>query len=198
MNVHRRLLSLVLPSLGLVGFFAAARWVDAAEPSEKVSEEEGAAHFAAAATVLLSPRCKNCHPSGNAPLHGDSGAPHSMNVSRLSASSGLNCTTCHRSKNKDVEHSPPGVPNWHMPAAETPLIFEGFSAAELCNRLKDPTKNGGRTVADLTEHVGHDPFVLWAWNPGPGRSLPPMPHATFVEHMRKWALAGGPCPAPPK
>lgn len=194
----RRMLAWGLPGIALLGLFAGARLVGAAEPSEKLTEEEGARHFAEAAKVLQHPRCRNCHPSGDAPLHGDEGAPHSMNVSRHSTTAGLNCTTCHRGKNVDFEHGPPGVPNWHMPPAETPMVFEGLSVAELCTRFKDPTKNGGRSLAALAEHVGHDPLVLWAWSPGPGRTTPPMSHETFVTHVQKWAAAGGPCPSAAK
>jgi hypothetical protein len=184
-----------LPGVVAAALVGAAGLVAAAEPAEKASEEEGARAFGEVAKVLQSPRCRNCHPNGNAPLHGDEGVPHSMNVSRTSAASGLACTTCHRARNADFEHGPPGVPDWHMPSAETPMVFQGLSVAELCNRLKDPAKNGGKSLAALVDHVGHDPLVLWGWEPGPGRSKPPTSHAAFVAAMRKWAAAGGPCPA---
>src|SRR6201996_7971632 len=32
--------------------------------------------------VLMSPRCMNCHPSGDAPLQGDDSHIHTMNVKR--------------------------------------------------------------------------------------------------------------------
>lgn len=191
----RRGLSRAVPAGVLLVGVAAAGLVGAAEPEAKVSEEEGARHFAEAAAVLQHARCRNCHPAGDAPLHGDDGHPHAMHVSRASTAAGLNCTTCHRGKNTDFEHGPPGVPDWHMPPAETKMVFEGLSVAELCGRLKDPSKNGGRSLSALVEHVGHDPLVLWAWSPGPGRSKPPITHEAFVEHVRKWAAAGGPCPA---
>ncbi len=144
--------------------------------------------------VLLSPRCRNCHPQGDAPLHGDDGAPHSMNVSRASPPAGLPCTTCHRTQNGKIPGSPPGVPNWHMPPKDMPLVFEGKRPRELCEQLKDPTRNGGRVGDAVIEHLRHDPLVLWAWAPGPGRAPPPVSHAAVVKAAQTWVEAGMPCP----
>lgn len=182
-------------AVGVLGAlsFVTARSVVADEPSTK-SEAEGARHFAEIAKVLQSPRCQNCHPSGDAPLHGDSGAAHSMNVSRKSPVAGLKCTTCHRGENQEELHSPPGVPGWRMPPDETRMVFQGLSAGDLCARLKDVTKNGGRSLDALREHMEHDPLVLWAWSPGPGRTKPPITHDAFVTHVKGWVAAGGPCP----
>lgn len=44
------------------------------------------------------------------------------------------------------------------------------------------------------EHMRTDPLVLWAWNPGNGRTLPPIPHERFVRDLDAWVAAGGPCP----
>ncbi|ACY18111.1 hypothetical protein [Haliangium ochraceum] len=160
--------------------------------------EAGRQAFGEVARVLLSPRCRNCHPAGDAPLHGDAGVPHSMNISRRSVAAGLRCTACHRDSNSPLPGAPPGAPNWHLPPAETPMVFEGLSPASLCVQLKDPAENGGRGLDDLVDHVDHDPFVLWGWEPGPGRSKPPIAHAAFVAAMRTWAEAGGPCPDAPE
>lgn len=182
-------------ALGVLGAlsFATARVVIAEEPTKK-SEEEAARHFVEIAKVLQSPRCQNCHPSGDAPLHGDAGAAHSMNVSRKSPAAGLKCTTCHRDANQEEAHSPPGVPGWRMPPDDARMVFQGLSAADLCARLKDTTKNGNRSLDALREHMEHDALVLWAWSPGAGRSTPPMTHDAFVTHVKRWAEAGGPCP----
>jgi hypothetical protein len=170
----------------------AARLFAADEKSK--SESEGARHFLEVAKVLQSPRCQNCHPAGDTPLHGDGGAKHSMNVSRLGTTAGLQCTTCHRSENQPEEHSPPGVAGWHMPSAQIPMVFEGLTPAELCSRLKDPKHNGGRTPETLADHMDHDALVLWAWNPGPGRTKPPLTHEALMTHVNAWVKAGAPCP----
>jgi hypothetical protein len=39
-----------------------------------------------------------------------------------------------------------------------------------------------------------DPLVLWAWNPGAGRSKPALSHDEFVRALKIWAEAGLPCP----
>jgi hypothetical protein len=150
--------------------------------------------FMPIARVLQSPRCQNCHPSGDAPHVGDFGRLHRMNVSRTSAESGLPCATCHRSQNAQFEHGPPGVPNWHMPPREHPMPFEGLTPRALCEQLKDPAKNGGKSLQDLHEHFAGDPLVLWGWNPGPGRTKPPITHADLVTHVDRWIAKGGPCP----
>jgi hypothetical protein len=156
--------------------------------------EAARAAFGDVARVLLSPRCRNCHPAGDAPLHGDAGVPHTMNVSRRSPEVGLACTTCHRERNSAIPGAPPGAPNWHMPGRETPMVFEGHTPASLCRQLKDPVATGGRDLTDLVVHVEDDPFVQWGWQPGPGRSTPPITHHELVERMAQWAAAGGPCP----
>jgi hypothetical protein len=81
-----------------------------------------------------------------------------------------------------------------MPPAETPMIFEGKTEAELCADLQDPEKNGHRTLDDLVHHVDHDPLVLWAFDPGGNRTPPPMTHAEFVALMSDWVAQGAPCP----
>jgi hypothetical protein len=183
------------PVFGAVVLAAlAATSVGAAGETTKVSAEEGTRHWEEIAKVLQSPRCRNCHPAGDAPLHSDAGVPHSMNVSRKSLKAGLSCSTCHRTENQPEEHTPPGVPNWHMPAADTPMVFEGLSHAELCKRLKDPQQNGNRTPEMLQEHMDHDKFVLWAWSPGKGRTTPPITHDELMKHVKAWVDAGAPCP----
>ena len=117
-----------------------------------------------------------------------------MNVSRRSAVSGLPCATCHREKNAERPHAPPGVPGWRMPPSSTPLVFEGRTDHDLCEQLKDPARNGGKSVAELEEHFASDPLVLWGWEPGPGRTLPPVSHEALVAQVTRWISAGAPCP----
>lgn len=168
---------------------------DQARPAPAQADEAQALRaFEDVARVLLSPRCRNCHPAGDQPLHGDAGTPHTMNISRRSPEAGLPCTACHREQNGPVPGAPPGVPGWHMPPRDTPMVFEGHSPRSLCLQLKDPAATGGRDVSELVAHVEHDAFVQWAWAPGPGRSTPPLSHADFVARVATWATAGGPCP----
>ncbi len=149
--------------------------------------------------VLLSPRCSNCHPAGNAPLQTDAGVPHAMNITRESEKNGLACATCHSDKNAvdavgAPAGSPPGAPNWHLPPEDTPMVFVGRTPAQLCAQLKDPARNGNKSLAQLLEHVSHDALVLWGWNPGAGRTTPPLKHDVFVAAFKDWVDAGAPCP----
>jgi hypothetical protein len=153
--------------------------------------------FAAVASVLQHPRCLNCHVPGDAPLQGDDGRPHAMRVRRGDDGRGgvaMRCASCHQASNATAPHAPPGAPNWHLPPARTPMVFQGAGLGELCRTLKDPKQNGGRTPARLLEHVREDALVLWGWDPGGDRKPPPLAHAAFVARFEEWVSAGAPCP----
>jgi len=72
------------------------------------------------------------------------------------------------------EHMPPGNTKWSLPSPEHTMVFVGRSPAELCRRLKDSKQTDGRSLQQLLEHVSSDDLVGWAWDPGPGRTLPPL------------------------
>jgi hypothetical protein len=71
-----------------------------------------------------------------------------------------------------------------------PLVFQGKSSPELCQQLRDPKRNGGKTPAELLEHVTKDPLVLWGWAPGEGRAPVAVAHAEFVRAMKAWIDGG--------
>jgi hypothetical protein len=81
-----------------------------------------------------------------------------------------------------------------MPPADHPMPFEGKSAHDLCEQLKDPKQNGGKSLADLHEHFAKDPIVLWGWDPGPGRTAPPLSHAELLADVERWIAEGAACP----
>ena len=142
--------------------------------------------------VLLDPRCRNCHPSGDAPLQYDDSRPHGMNITRRSETNGLPCATCHRAKNSTRPSQPPGAPNWHLPPANQ--IFEGRTPAQLCAQLKDPSRTNGKDLAAILHHVEHDALVQWGWDPGPGRRPVKIAKDVFLRAMTTWIDAGAPCP----
>ena len=74
------------------------------------------------------------------------------------------------------------------------MVFEGRSPGQLCRQLQDRRQNGGLTPDRLAHHVATDPLVLWAWNPGEGRTTPALSHEAFVAAVREWLDAGGACP----
>ncbi len=155
------------------------------------------AAFAAAYPVFVHPRCMNCHPAGDAPLQGDDSHVHGQRVKRGPDGRGkfaAKCTNCHQHTNLPGEHMPPGNPTWHLPPPETPMVFEGKSAGDLCRQLKDPKQNGGKTLEQILQHVSEDRLVLWGWDPGDGRTKPPLTHAEFVKKMNEWIDHGAACP----
>ena len=149
--------------------------------------------FLAAYSVLMHPRCMNCHPSGDAPLQGEDSHIHTMNVQRGPDGKGLyalKCSNCHQPENTPGLHMPPGNPNWHLPPADMKMVFEGKSPRELAAQLLDPSLNGHKTKEQLIEHVTFDKLVLTGWNPGEGRALPPLSHEDFAKQFRTWIETG--------
>jgi len=174
---------------------ALAQAPPAPAPGNKIAA--GKAAFADVARVLQSPRCQNCHPVGDRPLQGDQGKVHAQNISRGSIAAGLLCSTCHQERNSDVIGvigGPPGAPRWNLPPAEHPMVFQGKTPTALCEQLKNPAHNGGKSLAQLLEHVSRDPLVLWGWKPGGKRQPPPLPHDKFVAAFTAWVAADGACP----
>lgn len=155
------------------------------------------AAFLGAAPVFTHPRCQNCHPAGDAPLQGDDSHPHSQNVRRGpdgGGKYGMKCSACHQLTNLPGANMPPGAPHWRLPPPNLRMVFVGKTPSELCRQLKDPSQNGGKTIDQIIEHVTSDKLVLWGWNPGPGRTTPPLSHAEFAALMNQWASNGAACP----
>lgn len=149
--------------------------------------------FLAAYSVLMHPRCMNCHPAGDVPLQGEDSHLHTMNVQRGHDGKGLyalKCSNCHQPENSPGLHMPPGNPNWHLPPADMKMVFEGKSPRELAAQLLNPSLNGHKTKEQLIEHVTFDKLVLAGWNPGEGRALPPLTHEEFAKQFRRWIETG--------
>ena len=153
--------------------------------------------FMAVYKVLMSPRCMNCHPSGDIPLQGDDSHLHTQGVQRGEDGKGLyalKCANCHQMNNTPGLNMPPGNPNWHLPPADMRMVFQGKSPQELAAQLKDPARNGHKTLQQLITHVSSDPLVLWGWNPGDGRTKPPMAHDEFARQFKDWVTKGAVVP----
>lgn len=170
--------------------------VAAAGQANRENNERSLQAFRAVASVLTSPRCLNCHSSSDGPLQGDDNHPHAMNVKRGvdgKGSPALRCRACHQKENTNALHGPPGAADWQLPPPKTPMAWKGLSTGELCGTLKDPTKNGNRSLQDLIPHMDTS-LVRWAWNPGPGRTVPPLSHDEFVSRLKEWIETGAACP----
>jgi hypothetical protein len=148
--------------------------------------------------VLMSPRCMNCHPSGDTPLQGDNSKLHSMFPKRGKDGKGLyamKCANCHQPENTQGVHMPPGNPDWHLPPANMKMVFQGRTPNQLAKQLVDRKRNGNKSLAQLLAHAD-DKLVLAGWNPGEGRSLPPMSHAEFKKAWITWINNGAYAPKP--
>jgi hypothetical protein len=158
---------------------------------------QSAAAFEAILPVLHHPRCMVCHSTGDFPRQGNDLRPHIMGVRRGPAGDGagpVRCGSCHQQTNSAGLHAPPGAPGWHLPSPSMPMIWEGLSARQLCELIKDPARNGHKTIPQIVEHM-QTPLVLWGWRPGEGRDPVPMPLADFEANVKQWAAAGAVCPA---
>jgi hypothetical protein len=171
----------------------AAAGTAVASPPDPV---RSAAAFRKVAEVLRHPRCLNCHPAGDFPRQGDLRTPHQMGVIRGADDHGvvgMRCATCHSDQNVDEV---PGAPHWAL--APLAMAWEGLSDAELADSLKDPARNGKRSLEQLYDHMANDALVGWAWEPGGSRLPPPISRAEFARLVREWIDTGAVSPAPEK
>lgn len=148
--------------------------------------------------VLMSPRCMNCHPAGDIPLQGDDSHLHTMAPKRGVEGKGvyaMKCSNCHQDTNTPGLHTPPGNPDWHLPPAAMKMVFQGKSAHQLAKQLVDKSQNGNKDMKKLIEHAD-DGLVLAGWNPGEGRTLPPVSHAEFKKAWLTWLKKGAYAPKP--
>ncbi len=158
-------------------------------------QQRSAALFVEAGKVLQHPRCLNCHPTGDRPGQGEDGHPHQPAVGRGpdgQGVAGLRCAVCHQATNYDATGMP-GHPNWHL--APAVMGWQGRSLAEICAQIKDPARNGGRSLTEIVEHMSHDSLVGWAWSPGRGREPAPGTQETFGALIKAWGHTGAVCPS---
>lgn len=146
--------------------------------------------------VLVSPRCVNCHPKGDIPLQGDNSIVHSMQPKRGKDGKGLytmKCANCHQQSNSTGLHTPPGNPNWHLPPADMKMVFEGRTAHDLAKQLVTPELNGHKDIKMLIAHAD-DGLVRGGWNPGEGRTVPPLTYEQFKKAWITWLQTGAYAP----
>jgi hypothetical protein len=158
------------------------------------NDERARALFLEASKVLLHPRCVNCHPPDGTPRQGDRSEIHSPPAERgphdLGAAA-MECTSCHQDRNLEFARVP-GAPQWHIAPVEMAWLTR--SPAAICEQIKDPARNGKRTLDQIVEHVSHDKLVGWGWEPGHGRTKAPGSQAVFGALVAAWVKAGAACP----
>lgn len=176
-----------------------------AYPDAEPNLAQGLAAWERVYSVLISPRCINCHTATNYPQQGDDRRRHFANVVRGGHEGkgvpALTCNGCHQEVNADST-GVPGSPNWHL----APLSMKWqdtndrpLSSAAVCRAVTDRSRNHNMDGRALLKHNAEDKLVLWGWNPGRRpdgtmRTLPPLTHAEFADATRIWVEAGTPCP----
>jgi hypothetical protein len=162
--------------------------------------ERSKALFTEAGKVIESPRCMNCHPVGDSPTQGDDLHPHLPHVVRgpdNHGATGLACQTCHQATNF-ASSGVPGHPHWSVAPIE--MAWQGRTLGQICEQIKDPKRNGGRSLAKIHEHMADDSLVGWAWHPGidsHGQPRTPAPgtQQQFGALIDAWIKTGAACPA---
>ena len=195
MSVARASLAVIVLT-GIASLPAGANDLRSPESFAAISNqaERSRALFVEAGRVLQHPRCLNCHPAGDRPSQGEDQHPHLPLVVRGPDDKGataLRCVTCHQAANF-APSGVPGHPLWHMAPRE--MAWQGKSLAQICEQIKDPRRNGGKTLAQIHEHLAHDTLVGWTWAPGGNREPAPGTQAQLGALIDAWIETGAACP----
>jgi len=177
------------PAIPAAGLLAPAAFDSIAERPPRSQ-----AMFVEITRVLTHARCVNCHPADDSPRQGDLHALHDPPVERGPANHGIvamQCQTCHQDRNVVLARVP-GARGWKL--APLSMAWLGKSPAQICAQLSDPERNGGRTLAQVHEHLGHDALVAWGWAPGAGRAPAPGSQAQLATLFQAWIDTGAVCP----
>lgn len=162
--------------------------------------QAGLEAWARAYEVFSHPRCANCHvedgvPMWSGPSYGETRA-HGMLIGgdpdMQMGNPAATCNTCHGPQNALVPHGPPGNDVWLLAPPE--MVWFSKTSPEVCAQIKDPERNGGRTVEEVADHITHDSLVLWGWKPGPGREPAPGTPEDMAAALMVWLQNGAPCP----
>ena len=150
-------------------FTASAAAADLKSPADFSSignpSDRARALFTEAGRVLQHPRCVNCHPVGDRPTQGLDEHPHSPPVFR------------------------------GIDVAPREMAWQAKSLGEICEQIKDPRRNGGKTLAQIQDHMAHDSLVGWGWMPGGTREPAPGTQEQLGALIDAWIQAGAACPA---
>jgi hypothetical protein len=195
----------ILVALAVLPIAVLTAHAQSADPADSLKSPESfsgisdtaarsAALFTELGKVLTHPRCVNCHPAGDRPLQGEHRRLHQPPVERAADGHGLpamRCSICHQAANFDPA-GVPGHPEWHLAPRE--MAWEGKTLAEICAQIKDPARNGGRSLDELVHHIGDDSLVGWAWAPGFGRQPAPGTQKEAKALVEAWVKTGAACP----
>ncbi|WP_010187815.1 hypothetical protein [Sphingomonas sp. PAMC 26605] len=168
-------------------------------PSEFVGiaskQSRSVALFQEAGKVIQSPRCMNCHPRTDRPTQTDAMIPHQPLALRgpdgHGPIGGVHCKTCHGDANVDPA-GVPGNPKWGL--APAIMAWQGKTLGQICRQIKDPKRNGGKSLTALITHFSEDDLVGWGWHPGGGRIPAPGTQKQMGAIIKAWVDTGAACP----
>lgn len=86
----------------------------------------------------------------------------------------------------------PGHPKWILAPIE--MAWIGKSVGAICEQIKDPARNGGKSLEQIVDHMAHDTLVGWGWHPGVGRTPAPGTQEEFGALIKAWVESGAHCP----
>ncbi len=154
-------------------------------------QTRAAALFDEIGKVLTHPRCSNCHPSDERPTQREGLAHHPLVVrgGEGMGAPGMHCSNCHGRANFERM---PGAEGWHL--APLSMGWAGKTLSQICEQIKDPKRNGGKTLAGIVEHVAGDALVSYGWSPPEHLEPAPGSQALFAELVGGWVAAGAHCP----
>ena len=106
---------------------------------------------------------------------------------------GLECATCHQDRN--LRAGARARRAEVAPRAAASMAWVGRTPHAICEQIKDPTRNGGRTLAQIVEHIG----ARRARRAGAGRpartaSRRRERRRSFGALMAAWVETGAACP----
>jgi hypothetical protein len=104
---------------------------------------------------------------------------------------GMRCIGCHQDHNLELAKVP-GAPHWQL--APIQMAWVGKSPHAICEQMKDPVRNGHRSLAQVVDHNAHDKLVAWGWNPGHGRDPAPGTQEELGRIVQAWVETGAECP----
>lgn len=174
---------------------AASAGENTAPPAEPLADEP----FDVMMQVIAHKRCVNCHPAGDQPHQGEDSHVHRFGIQRGEDGHGLealHCNTCHQVENNNIA-GVPGAPHWHL--APRSMGWEGLNRVEIAQAMTDPSKNGGRSITEIEQHLTEDPLVLWVFEPGLNyagepREKPPVSKEDYIAAVKAWVAAGAVIP----
>jgi hypothetical protein len=150
--------------------------------------------FGEMAKVITSPRCVNCHTPDDSPRQGDAHELHDPPVVRGTGDrgvAGMMCTGCHQDHNLELARVP-GAPDWHL--APVTMVWLARTQGQICEQIKDSARNGGKTLAQIQNHLAHDSLVAWGWVPGGDRAPAPGTQTELGALAQAWIATGAACP----